>query len=170
MAPDETTFAYLKGREFSPKGKDWDKAVEYWRTLRSGEDAVFDKEYVFDAADISPMITYGTNPGMGMPVDGTIPSDTAQRALDYMGFSAGERLLGHKIDYVFLGAAPTAGLRTSVPSPRSLKAAERLTESRPGSCLVRGPSDVRLRKKDLTGSLRMPDSRSASLAVRPVLR
>lgn len=104
VAPDETTFAYLKGREFSPKGKDWDKAVEYWRTLRSGEDAVFDKEYVFDAADISPMITYGTNPGMGMPVDGTIPSETAQRALDYMGFSAGERLLGHKIDYVFLGA------------------------------------------------------------------
>lgn len=104
VAPDETTFAYLKGREFSPKGKDWDKAVEYWRTLRSGEDAVFDKEYVFDAADISPMITYGTNPGMGMPVDGTIPSDTAQRALDYMGFSAGERLLGHKIDYMFLGA------------------------------------------------------------------
>lgn len=104
VAPDETTFAYLKGREFSPKGKDWDKAVEYWRTLRSGEDAVFDKEYVFDAADISPMITYGTNPGMGMPVDGTIPSDTAQRALDYIGFSAGERLLGHKIDYVFLGA------------------------------------------------------------------
>lgn len=104
VAPDETTFAYLKGREFSPKGKDWDRAVEYWRTLRSGDDAVFDKEYVFDAADISPMITYGTNPGMGMPVDGTIPSDTAQRALDYMGFSAGERLLGHKIDYVFLGA------------------------------------------------------------------
>lgn len=104
VAPDETTFAYLKGREFSPKGKDWDKAVEYWRTLRSGEDAVFDKEYLFDAADISPMITYGTNPGMGMPVDGTIPSDAAQRALDYMGFSAGERLLGHKIDYVFLGA------------------------------------------------------------------
>lgn len=104
VAPDETTFAYLKGREFSPKGKDWDKAVEYWRTLRSGDDAVFDKEYVFDAADISPMITYGTNPGMGMPVDGTIPSDTAQRALDYMGFSAGERLLGCKIDYVFLGA------------------------------------------------------------------
>lgn len=104
VAPDETTFAYLRGREFSPKGKDWDKAVEYWKTLRSGDDAVFDKEYLFDAADISPMITYGTNPGMGMPVDGTIPYDTAQRALDYMGFSAGERLLGHKIDYVFLGA------------------------------------------------------------------
>ncbi len=104
VAPDETTFAYLKGREFSPKGNAWDKAVEYWRTLRSGEDAVFDKEYVFDASDISPMITYGTNPGMGMPVDGVIPAGTAQRALDYMGLSEGERLLGHKVDYVFLGA------------------------------------------------------------------
>lgn len=104
VAPDETTFAYLKGREFSPKGDAWDKAVEYWRTLRSGEDAVFDKEYVFDASDISPMITYGTNPGMGMPVDGVIPAGTAQRALDYMGLSEGERLLGHKVDYVFLGA------------------------------------------------------------------
>ena len=104
VAPDETTFAYLKGREFSPKEEAWDKAVEYWRTLRSGDDAVFDKEYVFDASDISPMITYGTNPGMGMPVDGSIPAGTAQRALDYMGLSAGERLLGHKVDYVFLGA------------------------------------------------------------------
>jgi 3-isopropylmalate/(R)-2-methylmalate dehydratase large subunit len=104
VAPDETTFAYLKGREHSPKGKDWDKAVEYWKTLRSGDDAVFDTEYVFKAEDISPMLTYGTNPGMGMPVDGTIPSDTPARPLEYMGFSAGEKLLGHKVDYVFLGA------------------------------------------------------------------
>jgi 3-isopropylmalate/(R)-2-methylmalate dehydratase large subunit len=104
VAPDETTFAYLKGREHSPKGKDWDKAVDYWKTLRSGDDAVFDTEYVFRAEDISPMLTYGTNPGMGMPVDGTIPSDTPARPLEYMGFSAGEKLLGHKVDYVFLGA------------------------------------------------------------------
>lgn len=104
IAPDETTFSYLKGREHSPVGEDWDRAVEYWKTLYSGEDAVFDKEYVFDAADISPMITYGTNPGMGMAVDGIIPAESAQRALDYMGFSAGEKLLGHKVDYVFLGA------------------------------------------------------------------
>ena len=113
VAPDETTFAYLKGREFSPKGKDWDKAVEYWRTLRSGEDAVFDKEYVFDAADISPMITYGTNPGMGMGITQHIPtmegmSEAAQvsfkKSMDYMGFQPGESLLGKKIDYVFLGA------------------------------------------------------------------
>lgn len=104
IAPDEVTFSYLKGREHSPKGEDWDRAVEYWKTLHSEDDAVFDREYVFDASEINPMITYGTNPGMGMPVDGAIPADAAQRALDYMGFKAGERLLGHKVDYVFLGA------------------------------------------------------------------
>lgn len=104
VAPDQTTFDYIKGREYAPKGEDWDKAVEYWKTLRSGDDAVFDKELVFDAADIQPMITYGTNPGMGMPVDGTIPSDANAKALSYMGFEAGSRLLGHKVDYIFLGA------------------------------------------------------------------
>ena len=104
IAPDETTFEYLKGREYAPKGEEWDKAVAYWRTLKSGDDAVFDREVVFDAADIKPMITYGTNPGMGMPIDGSIPVDTAQKALDYMDFKAGESLLGHKVDYVFLGA------------------------------------------------------------------
>ena len=104
IAPDETTFEYLKGREFAPKGEEWDKAVEYWRTLKSGDDAVFDREVVFDASDIKPMITYGTNPGMGMPIDGSIPEDTPRKALDYMDFRAGERLLGHKVDYVFLGA------------------------------------------------------------------
>lgn len=104
IAPDETTFEYLKGREYAPKGEEWEKAVAYWRTLKSGDDAVFDREVVFDASDIKPMITYGTNPGMGMPIDGSIPADTARKALDYMGFEAGERLLGHKVDYVFLGA------------------------------------------------------------------
>ena len=104
IAPDETTFNYIKGREYAPKGEAWDKAVEYWKTLRSGDDAVFDKELVFDAADITPMITYGTNPGMGMPIDGRIPEDAARKSLDYMGLTAGEALLGHKVDYVFLGA------------------------------------------------------------------
>ena len=104
IAPDETTFAYLKGREFAPKGEEWDKAVAFWKTLRSGEDAVFDREVVFDAADIPPMITYGTNPGMGMPVDGAIPADANPKSLTYMGFEAGQRLLGHPVDYVFLGA------------------------------------------------------------------
>ena len=103
IAPDQTTFDYLKDREYAPKGEDWDKAVEYWKTLRSADDAVFDKELRFDAADIAPMITYGTNPGMGMPIDGKIPVEQC-KALDYMGFTSGQSLLGHKIDYVFLGA------------------------------------------------------------------
>lgn len=113
IAPDETTFAYLKGRENAPKGEDWDKAVEYWKTLKSGDDAVFDKELVFDAAEIQPMITYGTNPGMGMAITGSIPtlesvgeegSESFRKSLKYMGFKPGEKLLGKKIDYVFLGA------------------------------------------------------------------
>ena len=104
VAPDEVTFAYLKDKEFAPKGEDWDRAETRWRTLRSDDDAVFDREIVYDASDIAPMITYGTNPGMGMPVDGTVPADAADKALRYMGFRAGERLLGKPVDYVFLGA------------------------------------------------------------------
>ena len=113
IAPDETTFAYLKGREYAPKGEAWDKAVAYWKTLRSGDDAVFDKELVFDAADIKPMITYGTNPGMGIAIDGSVPTLESlpaeqrpgfEKALRYMGFEAGQKLRGHKVDYVFLGA------------------------------------------------------------------
>ena len=113
IAPDETTFAYIKGREYAPKGEAWDKAVEYWKTLRSGDDAVFDKEITYDAADIRPMITYGTNPGMGMAITDAIPSEVSvpeagrasyAKSLEYMGFEAGEKLLGKKIDYVFLGA------------------------------------------------------------------
>ena len=113
VAPDETTFEYIKGREFAPKGEAWDKAVEYWKTLKSGDDALFDKELNFEAADIEPRITYGTNPGMGIGITEKIPTldeiDEAgkasfQKSLDYMGFAPGEKLLGHAIDYVFLGA------------------------------------------------------------------
>ena len=104
IAPDEITFAYLECREYAPKGEAWDKAVEAWKQLRSDDDAVFDREVVFDAADIAPMITYGTNPGMGMPVDGSIPADATPKALNYMGFRPGEKLLGKPVDYVFLGA------------------------------------------------------------------
>ena len=103
IAPDQVTFDYLKGREYAPKGEEWDKAVEYWKALKSADDAVFDRELHFDAADIAPMITYGTNPGMGMPIDGNIPVPQC-KALDYMGFTSGQSLIGHKIDYVFLGA------------------------------------------------------------------
>lgn len=107
VAPDETTFEYIKGREFAPKGEAWDKAVAYWKTLKSGDDAVFDKELVFDAKDIEPRITYGTNPGMGIGITEAIPQGEGAgflKSLDYMGFKAGEKLLGKEIDYVFLGA------------------------------------------------------------------
>lgn len=113
IAPDEKTFAYLKGREYAPQGEDWDKAVEYWKTLKSGDDAVFDKELTFHAEDIEPMVTYGTNPGMGMGITETIPTldsipeegrESFEKSLDYMGFEPGQKLLGTPVDYVFLGA------------------------------------------------------------------
>ena len=107
IAPDETTFNYLKGRPHAPQGEEWDKAVAYWKTLKSEDDAVFDKELEFDGADIQPMITYGTNPGMGIPVTADIPAavtETDRKALDYMGFKEGESMMGKPVDYVFLGA------------------------------------------------------------------
>lgn len=113
IAPDETTFNYVKDREFAPKGKKWDEALAYWKTLKSDENAVFDKEVTFDVSQIKPMITYGTNPGMGMPIDGAIPELSAihdagkisfEKSLNYMGFKPGEKLEGKSIDYVFLGS------------------------------------------------------------------
>lgn len=113
IAPDDVTFEYIKGREYAPKGADWDKAIAYWRTLKSGDDAIFDKELFFDASDIEPRITYGTNPGMGIGISESIPSldeiDGSGKAsflksLDYMGFEPGQKLIGYKVDYVFLGA------------------------------------------------------------------
>ena len=107
IAPDETTFEYLKGRPHAPQGEEWDKAVAYWKTLKSDDNAVFDKELQFDGADIQPMITYGTNPGMGIPVTADIPAavtETDRKALDYMGFKEGESMKGKPVDYVFLGA------------------------------------------------------------------
>lgn len=113
VAPDDVTIEYVRGKDFAPNGAEWDKAVAYWRTLRSDDDAVFDKEYTFDAADIEPRITYGTNPGMGIGITGKVPlqEDVADetkasfmKSLNYMGFKPGQQLLGHKVDYVFLGA------------------------------------------------------------------
>ncbi len=113
IAPDQVTFDYLKGREFVPSGADFDRAVEKWRTLYSDEDAVFDRELQFDAADIVPMITYGTNPGMGAGINEKIPSpediepgnrDSFMKALAYMDFEAGSPIAGRKVDYVFVGS------------------------------------------------------------------
>ena len=113
IAPDETTFSWIKGRPYAPKGGEWERAVAYWRTLKSTTDAVFDKELTFDAVHSEPRITYGTNPGMGIGITGHVPllneiAPTAQvsflKSLEYMGFNPGEHLLGHPIDYIFLGA------------------------------------------------------------------
>lgn len=113
IAPDETTFEYVKKTENAPKGEAWDKAVAYWKTLYSDADAKFDTEYHFDAADIEPMITYGTNPGMGVAVTGSIPTSenlegsdkiSFDKSMEYMGFSEGDAMLGKKVDYVFLGS------------------------------------------------------------------
>jgi 3-isopropylmalate/(R)-2-methylmalate dehydratase large subunit len=114
IAPDETTFEYLKGREFAPQGADWDKAVAKWRTLPSDEGATYDKSITLNAADLEPMITYGTNPGMGMKITDRIPTvdsftETSQKAafekaLNYMGLQPGQSLLGQKVDVVFIGS------------------------------------------------------------------
>ena len=113
IAPDETTFAYLKGREYAPQGTEWDKSVAQWKQLYSDPDAIFDKEVTFDAADIYPMITYGTNPGMGIALTHSIPEvseieETSRpsflKALEYMDFKPGEKLPGKPVDYVFVGS------------------------------------------------------------------
>ncbi|SNC59572.1 3-isopropylmalate/(R)-2-methylmalate dehydratase large subunit [Hymenobacter gelipurpurascens] len=111
IAPDATTFEYLKGRRFAPQGENWDRAVAHWQTLYSDEDSVFEAELQFDASAIQPMITYGTNPGMGIPLSANIPmlnggSEAASfdKSLRYMGFQPGESLLGKEINYVFIGS------------------------------------------------------------------
>ena len=112
IAPDDKTFNYIRGREFSPKNNKWDIAMEYWKTLKSDDDAVYDKEFTFDGSTIEPMITYGTNPGMGISINSGIPSsnqhegnkDTFLKSLEYMDYSEGDKILGKKIDFVFLGS------------------------------------------------------------------
>ncbi len=114
IAPDETTFAYVKGRPYAPKGDDWEKAVAYWRTLVTDDDAVFDREMVLDANALQPMVTYGTNPGQGVAITGNIPTidqldDPADRrsllsALEYMGLKPGQAMQGQPVDIVFIGS------------------------------------------------------------------
>ena len=111
IAPDETTFDYVKGREFSPKGEEYDEAIKHWKTLYSDDEAVFDTEYSYRAEDIEPMITYGTNPGAGIKIKGTVPKpeevenpEGLKKSLEYMGLEAGQSLKGKKIDHVFIGS------------------------------------------------------------------
>ena len=151
-------FEYIKGREYAPKGADWDKAVAYWKTLKSDEDAVFDKEVRYDAANIQPMITYGTNPGMGMAITAHIPvtegmSDVEkasfEKSLHYMGFQPGEPLLGKKVDYVFLGACTNGRIedfRAFASIVKGRKKAENITAWLvPGSWMV----DAQIREEGL---------------------
>jgi 3-isopropylmalate/(R)-2-methylmalate dehydratase large subunit len=114
IAPDEVTFEYLKGREFAPQGADWDKAVAYWKTLATDEGATYDKSITLNADEIEPMITYGTNPGMGMGITDRIPTAESfsepsqkaafEKAMAYMGLQPGQSLLGQKVDVVFIGS------------------------------------------------------------------
>lgn len=158
IAPDDVTFEYIKGREYAPKGEDWDKAVEQWKLLKSGEDAVFDKELTFNAEDIEPMVTYGTNPGMGMGITESIPSletidevgrQSYIKSLDYMGFKPGEQMLGKKVDYVFLGACTNGRIEdfrafASIVKGRQ-KAADIVAWLVPGSWMV----DAQIRQEGL---------------------
>lgn len=139
IAPDETTFNYIKGTDFAPKGEDWDKLIAYWKTLKSDDDAVFDREITFYAEDIQQMITYGTNPGMAMPINSTIPTldDIEEsgrvsflKSLDYMGFKPGQSLVGQKIDYVFLGSCTNGRIedfRTFANFVKGKKKADNIT-------------------------------------------
>lgn len=108
IAPDDITFDYVKGKEFAPKGEELEEKIAYWKTLATDEGAYFDQEYSFDAEDIAPMITYGTNPEMGIKITETVPSNhndaSFDKALEYMGFEKGESLLGKKVNYVFIGS------------------------------------------------------------------
>lgn len=150
IAPDDTTFEWLKGREYAPKGDAWDAAVAEWRKLRSDDDAVFDKEVTFRAEDIEPRITFGTNPGAGIAIGGTIPTldglDAAEQKqllsqLDYMQFQPGEKLEGTPVDYVFLGACTNGRIedfRAFASVVKGKKKAENVVAWLvPGSWLVR---------------------------------
>ncbi|TNV71639.1 hypothetical protein FGO68_gene5004 [Halteria grandinella] len=111
IAPDETTFNYVKGRKFAPKGEEWEEKLEYWKTLKSDEEAVFDAEFSFDASEIYPMVTYGTNPGMGISISQNIPdpqNDSEEKALKYMGLKAGQALADIKVNYIFIGSCTNA--------------------------------------------------------------
>ncbi len=156
IAPDEVTFEYLKGRPHAPQGEDWDKAVEAWRQLPSDPGAEYDREITIDVTDLAPMLTYGTSPGMGAPIDDSIPdpageSDPAEReslekALTYMDLTPGDSLTGHKVDVVFVGSCTNGrieDLRTAAALLKGNKVAESVRMLVvPGSGLVRAQAEA----------------------------
>ena len=154
IAPDETTFAYLKGKPLSLKGEAWDKAVTYWKTLKTDNDATFDKELTFIASDIEPMITYGTNPGMGMGISKHIPDaskveggiSSYKKSLDYMGYHENDAMIGKKVDYVFLGSCTNGRIedfRAFASIVKGKKKAENIT-----AWLVPGSHEVESKIKE----------------------
>ncbi|MGN6524346.1 MAG: 3-isopropylmalate dehydratase large subunit, partial [Actinomycetes bacterium] len=156
IAPDETTFAYLQGRPHAPQGADWEAAVEYWRSLRTDDDAVFDREVVIDAGELSPFVTWGTNPGQGAPLSARIPSpedfddpqarSAAQRALEYMGLEAGTPLREVAVDTVFVGSCTNGrieDLRTAAAVLRGRRVADSVRMLVvPGSMRVRQQAEA----------------------------
>jgi 3-isopropylmalate/(R)-2-methylmalate dehydratase large subunit len=147
VAPDETTYTYLQGRQYAPGAEDWGHALDFWASLHSDPEASFDTEYHFDATDIQPMVTYGTNPGMGVGVNDKVPeakngsASGLKKALDYMGLEEGQALLGQKIDYVFVGSCTNArieDLRAAASIVKGKKKAEHVRAMViPGSNRVR---------------------------------
>jgi 3-isopropylmalate/(R)-2-methylmalate dehydratase large subunit len=151
VAPDETTFAYLKGRPEAPKGEDWDRAVAHWRSLVTDDDAIFDREIELDASTMTPFVTWGTNPGQGVPLAGSVPEPelfeeegdrvAARKALEYMGLQAGTPMREIKVDTVFVGSCTNGrieDLRVAAEVVRGRKVAE-------GTRLLVVPGSVRVR-------------------------
>ena len=149
IAPDQTTFDYIKGREFAPIGKNFDEKIAYWKTLKTDEDAVFDKEHHFYAEDIAPMITYGTNPGMGIKINETIPNEedaSFEKALEYMGLSKGETLLEKPINYVFIGSCTNSRIEDFRIAANYIKGKQKATNV--NAWLVPGSQQVAKQIKD----------------------
>ena len=156
IAPDQTTFDYIKGRPHAPEGGEWDRAVEYWKTLRSDEDAVFDAEVVLEAADIEPFVTWGTNPGQGVPLSATVPDPTdiadetkrgaAERALEYMGLTAGTPMRDIKVDTVFLGSCTNGRIEDLRAAAQVVKGRTKNPDVR--MLVVPGSARVRLQAED----------------------
>lgn len=124
IAPDETTFEYVKDRPYAPKGDDFEQAVAYWKTLPTDDGAEFDKEYTFDAKDIKPMLTYGTNPGMGIKISDVVPSNkdaSFEKAIGYMGFEKGQSLIDTEINYVFIGSCTNSRIEDFRAAARVVK-------------------------------------------------
>lgn len=140
IAPDQTTIDYVKGREHAPKGEEWDKAVTYWSSLKSSSDAIFDKELRYKAEDIGPMITYGTNPGMAISVNDSVPEDASAKALRYMGLNAGQFLVGKEVQHVFIGSCTNSRIEDLRAVAKFIKGKHRSSRTKvmvvPGSKAV----------------------------------